>query len=246
MLNKQMSCSSAAAVIAVAAVARCRCWHLGHPAPVRAAKSPRLLSGAEWPTTLTSLHPPRPRPPSCRPAALAIRLLISSNDQALLARRQPHPRPRRRHDTMAAARLPKLTEVLATVHRAGVLELRLNTPENLNGMTVKKCAWRARRARERCSSPCACAGSAACSAPCLHTPLTPPPRQRPRQRPPLRSRQQGHLGSRRDGQRTLLLLWRHARRPRPPRARLAWPARGQGVHWDADRFPQADRYGVAG
>ncbi|TXT12796.1 hypothetical protein VHUM_01197 [Vanrija humicola] len=39
---------------------------------------------------------------------------------------------------MAAARLPKFTEVLATVHRAGILELRLNTPENLNSMTVKK------------------------------------------------------------------------------------------------------------
>ncbi|WOO84206.1 Enoyl-CoA delta isomerase 2, mitochondrial [Vanrija pseudolonga] len=39
---------------------------------------------------------------------------------------------------MAAARLPKFTEVLATVHRSGVLELRLNTPENLNSMTVKK------------------------------------------------------------------------------------------------------------
>lgn len=36
--------------------------------------------------------------------------------------------------------LPKLTEVLVNVHRSGrVLELRMNTPQNLNCFTPTKC-----------------------------------------------------------------------------------------------------------
>jgi hypothetical protein len=39
-----------------------------------------------------------------------------------------------------ASAIPKLTEVLATVHRSGrVLELRMNTPQNLNCFTPTKC-----------------------------------------------------------------------------------------------------------
>jgi len=35
--------------------------------------------------------------------------------------------------------LPKLKEVLATLHRNGILELRLNTPKNLNAFGPEKC-----------------------------------------------------------------------------------------------------------
>ncbi|KAL1409614.1 hypothetical protein Q8F55_003609 [Vanrija albida] len=38
----------------------------------------------------------------------------------------------------AAPQLPALDEVLATLHPSGVLELRLNTPKNLNSLTVQK------------------------------------------------------------------------------------------------------------
>lgn len=42
---------------------------------------------------------------------------------------------------MPALKLPKLSQVAVTLHRTGILELRLNTPENLNSFGPEKCMW---------------------------------------------------------------------------------------------------------
>lgn len=40
-----------------------------------------------------------------------------------------------------ALRALKLTEVLPKLHPSGILELRLNTPKNLNAFSGVKCEW---------------------------------------------------------------------------------------------------------